>query len=188
MAAPEIEAWLDELDRWLAPQAEVRLLFSRPLLGPSGCLREWQRSRRRREDQRDSSNDNGQAALAELEQSWLSDQHQEARFVAQGLEQRGWQVHHDTWRESLSLTLGAPLLERWFAEEAPYRLWLETQLDHQAIDALRQTFRAALGAALPQPLEHTLLRAHRIQAPRQEEPSPTDKKKPRGTRGVKGKT
>jgi putative ATPase len=187
-AAAEIEAWLDEFDRWLAPQAEVRLLFSRPLLGPAGSLREWQRSRRRREDQRDSSNDNEQEALADLEQSWLSDQHQEARFVAQGLEHRGWQVHHDTWRESLSLTLGAPLLERWFAEEAPYRLWLETQLDHLAIDALRQTFRAALGAVLPQPLEHTLLRAHRIQAPRQEDPSPTDNKKPRSNRGGKGRT
>jgi putative ATPase len=181
--AATIETWLDGLEPWLTPKAEVRLLFSRPQLGPAGSLHQWLRGRRGQAESGEGSDEYGEATLLEREQNWLSDQHQDGGLVAEGLRRRGWSVQEENWQENLSLTLREALLERWFASGAPYRRWLEPQLGVAAIQALRERFQGALGASLPQPLEHTLVRAHRQQEAQERAPRPADKKKPRADRG-----
>ncbi|MFN9933061.1 MAG: AAA family ATPase [Cyanobacteriota bacterium] len=181
--AATIETWLDGLEPWLTPKAEVRLLFSRPQLGPAGSLQQWLRGRRGQAESGEGSDESGEATLLEREQHWLSDRHQDGWLVAEGLRRRGWSMQEENWQENLSLTLRDALLERWFASGAPYRRWLEPQLGVAAIQALRERVRGALGASLPQPLEHTLLRAHRRQEAQERAPRPADNKKPRADRG-----
>jgi hypothetical protein len=146
-------------------------------------LHQWLRGRRGQAESGEGSDEHGEATLLEREQNWLSDQHQDGGLVAEGLRRRGWSVQEENWQENLSLTLREALLERWFASGAPYRRWLEPQLGVAAIQALRERFRGALGASLPQPLEHTLLRAHRRQEAQERAPRTADKKKPRADRG-----
>jgi putative ATPase len=57
--------------------------------------------------------------------------------------------------------LGDGLLQRWFGAEAEYRHRLAGQLQRTELQQLEALFRARRGAALPQPLRHTLVAAQR---------------------------
>ncbi|MFM7674418.1 MAG: AAA family ATPase [Synechococcus sp.] len=155
-AAPETwEPWLGRIDALAAAGAEIRLLFSEPLLGPAGALREGGRSGTAREPELART-------LADLqagEEHWLRQGAAGAEPARRGLEQRGWSVAEETWEETLALPLREELLERWFAPGAPYRLWLEERDQGAVVAPLRRELARLPGGSLPQRLRHRRLRA-----------------------------
>ena len=99
-------------------------------------------------------------AAIPLEEAWLGDG-DGAEAVGRGLEALGWQVEEEAWEETLELRLEESLLQRWFAAGADYRRRLEAGIGVEATAELATLFRDQLGAALPQPMQHLLLRSRR---------------------------
>ncbi|MFM7265060.1 MAG: hypothetical protein ACKOZW_05620, partial [Cyanobium sp.] len=159
------EAWLEQLTQRAAPGAQARLLFSHPTLGPAGSLATWLK-RQSRGGQRSAPPPALLVEAQAAEAALLAAETQAMLAVQEGLEQRGWQVLGESWQEELELPLGEGLLQRWFAPGADYRARLEDALAATpdaatAPDALASLFHHHLGALLPQPLQHTLLKASR---------------------------
>ena len=152
-----LEAWLEQLQTLAAPTAQLRLLLSRPSLGPAGSLQRLL--------------DAGNAASPLLDQviglegPWLASEGLDPAVLQAGLEQRGWRVEVRRWQEPLELRLSAGVLARWFAPEAAYRHLLKPHLPAADLQALEQLFRRQRDQALPQPLEHTLLVGQRLAGP-----------------------
>ncbi len=187
LAPPEREAWLGQLTALAAPQAQARLLFSRPLLGPAGSLAAWLERQGRGRSQGPSGKRGGDEGLTQAvaaEGRAVAAEAETAAAVQQGLEARGWRVRLERWEEELELPLGEALIERWFGAEAPYRRQLATQLNASVLTALPTCFRRHRGALLPQPLQHTLLLAERGDG--EAGPPPPRKKKPRPKPGPGG--
>jgi putative ATPase len=157
LEAAAVEAWLEQLTQRAASGAQARLLFSLPTLGPAGSLATWLERQGR----------GGLPALNEAqvaEAALMATEDQALQAVQEGLERRGWRVQRESWAEELELPLGEGLLQRWFAPGAEYRARLEQARADTAPDpteALAALFRRHLGALLPQPLQHTLLKASR---------------------------
>ncbi|MBW4530149.1 MAG: AAA family ATPase [Aphanothece saxicola GSE-SYN-MK-01-06B] len=152
-------AWLEQITALAAPGARARLLFTHPLLGPAGSLRAHL-----------GSSPTGAApavleAAADREQEWLAGDAELADRVQEGLEALGWRVERRFWEEALDLPLSDALLERWFGKGASYRQHLTAALPAGGRQRLEALFQERRGAALPQPLGHTLLLAHRKPVP-----------------------
>ncbi len=153
--AEQRRAWLELLTALAAPGAGLRLLFTRPLLGPAGSLRAHL-----------GGSDAGDArdaleTAASREQEWRAGEGELAERVQEGLEAMGWSVQRRFWEEALDLPLGDAVLERWFGRQASYRGHLAAVLPAAGLRRLEALFRQRRGAALPQPLGHTLLVARR---------------------------
>jgi putative ATPase len=154
--AEQRRAWLELLTALAAPGARVRLLFTHPLLGPAGSLRAHLGGSGAGEA-RDALDT---AAARELE--WRAGEVKLADRVQEGLEERGWIVQRRFWEEALELPLGDAVLERWFGRQASYRGHLAAVLPAAGVGRLEALFRERRGAALPQPLGHTLLLARNL--------------------------
>ncbi|MEB3234924.1 MAG: AAA family ATPase [Cyanobacteriota bacterium] len=146
---------LQRLAERAAPGAELRLLQSEPLLGPVGGLLEWWAG------QAKQAAANRRAALEPLaaaETRWLQDGSSDWADLLSGSD---WQPQgSDSWEEGLQLVLHKDLLQRWFNPAQPYGQLLAKHLAEARQQAwLQQQFQAALGAALPQRVRHTLLLA-----------------------------
>jgi putative ATPase len=129
---------------------QLRLLLSEPQLGPAGGLLELLMGER--EARRPSSS---LQALAELESIWLSQEKERQRLLS-CLEQCGWIVNQSSWQESLKLSVEPNLVERWLAEDRPYRRALERsgEVGEQTLPELRQELLQQRGKHLPQSLRH----------------------------------
>jgi putative ATPase len=146
---PQLEA----LSALAASDAQLRLLFSQPALGPAMAL---------------LALPGLPAALRELlepvaaaEPTWLATP-PEPSALAQELTAQGWQTRTwERWSEPLELPLSGELLERWFAPQAPYRQQLSGLLSSKQIQALHDGLRPLCGLALPQRLDHALLHSRR---------------------------
>ena len=154
---------IEAIDRLAATTAELRLLFTTPQLGPAAAVLAMLQAP-------GALPPAGSVftpallkqleALAQQESAWLTSGIQ-PEDAAGLLRDQGWQVQIEPWQEQLDLTLDAPLQERWFASNAPYRTNLEQQLTAAAIERLRQAIASLEGRRLPQRLQHQLLRARR---------------------------
>ena len=129
---------------------QLRLLLSEPQLGPAGGLLELLMGER--EARRQSSS---LQALAELESIWLSQEKERQRLLS-CLEQCGWIVNQSSWQESLKLSVEPNLVERWLAEDRPYRRALERsgEVGEHTLPELRQELLQQRGKHLPQSLRH----------------------------------
>ena len=129
---------------------QLRLLLSEPQLGPAGGLLELLMGER--EARQPSSS---LQALAELESIWLSQEKERQRLLS-CLEQCGWIVNQSSWQESLKLSVEPNLVERWLAEDRPYRRALERsgEVGEQTLPELRQELLQQRGKHLPQSLRH----------------------------------
>jgi putative ATPase len=147
---------LETLTTRAASGAELRLLFSAPLLGPAAALL------RSGELERDLPLKEHLEPLARAEADWLASTPNPAQLSAE-LEQLGWQPEPQPqlWHETLDLTLSPALLQRWFQPGASYRQHLATQLNDGRIEALQRALGALEGRRLPQRLQHQLLVARR---------------------------
>ena len=154
-SADQLPAALDQLERLAAPDAQLRLLFSQPTIGPAAALLA-------KADLPDALRDL-LAPLPELEQAWLSAPPDRERVQAE-LEQRGWQVSWQQWEEPLELSLSAAVIERWLGDNAAYRSHLSGVLQPKGLRLLHEALQQRLGSRLPQQLQHqrlTALRMHR---------------------------
>ncbi|MCX5950352.1 MAG: AAA family ATPase [Cyanobacteria bacterium] len=161
-------AWLAQIHGLAAPRAEFRLLLSQPLLGPLGCLQHgWAASAG--QPPRGASppaeavpppSADLLAAVLPLEQRWLEEQARDHHQWSLDLEAMGWSVQARSWEEQLNWRIEPPLLRRWFAPGASYRIHLEEHLEATAMAALETLFRSAPGPPGPQRLRHTLVIAH----------------------------
>ncbi len=151
--AEQRRAWLELLTALAAPGAWARLLFTHPLLGPAGSLRAHLGD--------SGAGEAGDAldTAASREQEWRTGEVELADRVQEGLEALGWSVQRRFWEEALELPLSDAVLERWFGGQAAYRGHLASVLPAAGLRRLEALFRERRGAALPQPLGHTLLLA-----------------------------
>lgn len=153
LGPPGLAAWLDRIDELAAPQAQIRLLQSLPLIGPAGALTELVRQRQR-------SMPRELATLLQQAAAWESGALANgpgADALQHGLEARGWRVASEQWREPLSVTLSAGLRQRWFGEGASYGRQLSAALDSTSTGRLEQLCADLEGAEMAQALQHTLL-------------------------------
>jgi len=147
------QRWLQQISTLLAPQAELRLLHSTPLLGPVGGLLERGGLSTEAPLQRSLEQ------LAEAETDWLQ---ADTINPASLLGEPPWQLNRDSWDEPLQLVLQPPMLARWFGVDQPYGALLRRSLKPAAQRRwLEQQFQQVLGTALPQRVRHTLLQARR---------------------------
>ena len=147
---------LKALTALAAPGAQLRLLFTTPLLGPAAAAL----SLLSRPFSPDSAINAAQRetlqSIAALEPGWLASQ-QEPITVASLLDEQGWQVETDRWEEQLELPLSPALLQRWFAPGATYRRQLEEERGAAATDEVERLLQRLAGQRLPQRLQHLRL-------------------------------
>ena len=152
LSTAQLPTALDQLERLAAPDAQLRLLFSQPALGPASALLALA-------DLPDGLR-SLLTPLPSLEQAWLSappDREQ----LQKGLEQRGWQVSWQQWEERLELSLTAAVIERWLGDNAPYRRHLIGLLRPDQLTLLARELQQRMGCRLPQQLQHQRLTARR---------------------------
>ena len=152
LSAEQLPTALDQLERLAAPDAQLRLLFSQPTIGPAAALLAIA-------DLPDALRDL-LAPLPELEQAWLSAPPDREQLQA-GLEQRSWQVSWQQWEEPLELSLTAGVIERWLGDSAPYRSHLIGVLQPDQLTLLEHELQQRVGWRLPQRLQHQRLTAQR---------------------------
>ncbi len=145
--------WVETLSALAAPGARLRLLFSQPRLGPASALRALLPS---------GSGPQGGTSL--LDRVMEAEARELARHdliptaLAEELGHRGWRLAERAWEETLDLPLAERLLDRWFADGAPYRASLDAAgLEPRERAELRRWFQDHLGVRLPQRLAHGVL-------------------------------
>ncbi|MFZ9849331.1 MAG: AAA family ATPase [Vulcanococcus sp.] len=159
-SAARLKRELKALTALAAPGAQLRLLFTTPLLGPAAAAlhllsRQSGSQPALAAEQRDTL-----TTLAAQEPGWLASD-QEPMALASLLEQQAWQIDSDSWEEELELALSPALLQRWFAAGAAYRHQLEQRLGAGATSSVERLLQSLEGQRLPQRLQHRLLRGRR---------------------------
>ena len=171
LGAGELEDALAALEPCCSPTAQVRFLYSDPLLGPLGSLLAAVPGAAEALEQ-PVVPPKVLTTVLELERQQQRQRQACPEAVAEALRRRGWRLEREHWEEALRLTLGDGLLQRWFGPGGDYRRQLQRLLTAAELDGIAQLFRRHRGIALPQPLRHLLLRAQRNSAAASHEKSP----------------
>ena len=158
--AAELKRQITALTALAAPQAELRLLFTSPLLGPAGAVLAMGEPNGARRSDLPTPLQGTLEPLAQQEALWLAAPPQPQQLVAL-LRRQGWHSELSSWEERLELPLTAGLLERWFLPGARYLTQLEKQHSPAEIALLLQRLRSLEGQRLPQRLQHQRLVARR---------------------------
>ncbi|MFM7311826.1 MAG: recombination protein RarA, partial [Cyanobium sp.] len=148
---------LKALSGLAAPTARLRLLFTKPLLGPAGAALAVLQGQASGGAGALAAERRSLEAAAALEPGWLPSDPESAE-VATRLQAQGWHLETEQWEEDLILPLGPELLQRWFAAAAPYRRQLEQALGPATGETVHRLLRSLEGQGLPQRLQHRLLR------------------------------
>lgn len=148
----QLAATLDQLNQLAAPKAQMRLLFSQPVLGPAAALLALA----------DASAELRSVLepLLAMEQTWLNTPPDRGDLQI-GLEQRGWSVSWQSWEEPLELKLTTGVIERWLGAQATYRQRLSQLLQSAQLKLLERELQQRVGCRLPQRLQHQRLIARR---------------------------
>jgi putative ATPase len=155
-SAAELKRQITALTALAAPQAQLRLLFTTPLLGPAGAVLAMGASNVAGHAETLAPLEGMLEPLAAQEPLWLAAPPQPQQLVDQ-LRRQGWRCELSSWEERLELPVTAGLLERWFQPGARYRAQLEEQRSPEEIALLQQWLSALEGRRLPQRLQHQLL-------------------------------
>jgi len=139
------------LDRHSDRHAGLRLLISHAQAGPAGVLQQQTPGLVELE------------SLVKQEQQWL----QSLEPQNEALQTNGWTLQSTTWQESIALTGGKALLDRWLENGSQYRCMLGEQSE-TALLVLRRLLEQRGDHGLELPLRHTLVSGSRgIKKPRQ---------------------
>ena len=129
-----------------SPDAGLRLLISSTESGPAEALIST------------GHNSSGLEALGRREKAWrerlISPIHQ--------LEADGWRISSESWVETLTLSGGGELTERWLGEGSSYRSAM-AGADASDINQLKQTLEGLGKAGLQLPMRHQMICGNRIQ-------------------------
>ena len=150
LSSPELETTWKALSARAMPDAQLRLLFSEPQLGPAAAVLELVDN-----DTTDPQLLQALTSLAQREGDWLSQEKQRDHLLAT-LDTNGWTIQPSSWQESLTLTVDANLIERWLGDNRPYQQAMEPSGDasSEELSLLRQALTRLLGQTLPQRLRH----------------------------------
>ena len=150
LCSPELETTWKTLSAKAMPDAQLRLLFSEPQLGPAAAVLELVDN-----DTTDPYLLQALNSLAQREGDWLSQETQRERLLAT-LDTNGWTIQPSSWQESLTLTVDTNLIERWLGDSRPYQQAMEPSGDASSkeLSLLRQVLTRLLGQTLPQRLRH----------------------------------
>ena len=150
LSSPELETTWKALSARAMPDAQLRLLFSEPQLGPAAAVLELVDN-----DTTDPNLLQALTSLAQRECEWLSLEKQRDHLLST-LHTHGWTIQPSSWQESLTLTVDASLIERWLGDNRPYQQAMETSGDasSEELSLLRQALTRLLGQTLPQRLRH----------------------------------
>ena len=150
LCSPELETSWKTLSAKAMPDAQLRLLFSEPQLGPAAAVLELVDN-----DTTDPYLLQALNSLAQREGDWLSQETQRERLLAT-LDTNGWTIQPSSWQESLTLTVDTSLIERWLGDNRPYQQAMEPSGDasSEELSLLRQALTRLLGQTLPQRLRH----------------------------------
>ena len=150
LCSPELETSWKTLSARAMPDAQLRLLFSEPQLGPAAAVLELVDN-----DATDPNLLQALNSLAQRECDWLSQEKQRERLLST-LDTNGWTIQTSSWQESLTLTVDSSLIERWLGDNRPYQQAMERSGDtsSQELSLLRQALTRLLGQTLPQRLRH----------------------------------
>ena len=155
LVAGGLRPWAEALTALASENAQLRLLFSAPLIGPAASLLAAL-------DVSSSQTHQRLEACLPLERQWQQDGPASTlAAMVNELEALGWQVGTEGWQEPLQLTLSPALVDRWFGAAASYGRVLSRVFGVSEIAALRECFEANRNASLPQRLDHGLLIARR---------------------------
>jgi len=157
-----LRRWVQTITAICAEKAEIRLLFSAPLIGPAEALLAWLDGEGKGAPA--SSLRQRLETCLPLERQWLAEASLRAETIGALLEGSGWRLCNERWQESLQIRLSESLLERWFGAASSHGQALRQHISESAISEIRAGFTAALQAQLPQRLAHTLLTAQRGKA------------------------
>jgi putative ATPase len=153
----QLERHLGVLSALASPGAQLRLLFSAPLLGPAGALLTLSSST-------ESNLVEVLRRVAAAEVCWLAappDPHQ----LTPRLQGHGWSCDHQHWQEDLELSLNTELLNRWLEPQGNYRRHVQQLLSPDEEQRLLEALRERQGQRLPQRLGHQLLIGRHEKAP-----------------------
>ena len=150
LCSPELETSWKTLSARAMPDAQLRLLFSEPQLGPAAAVLELVDN-----DATDPNLLQALNSLAQRECDWLSQETQRERLLST-LDTNGWTIQTSSWQESLTLTVDSSLIERWLGDNRPYQQAMEPSGDasSEELSLLRQALTRLLGQTLPQRLRH----------------------------------
>ena len=150
LSSPELETTWKALSARAMPDAQLRLLFSEPQLGPAAAVLELVDN-----DTTDPQLLQALTSLAQREGDWLSQEKQRDHLLST-LDSNGWTIQPSSWQESLTLTVDASLIERWLGDNRPYQQAMEPSGDasSEELSLLRQALTRLLGQTLPQRLRH----------------------------------
>ncbi|MEC7896588.1 MAG: recombination protein RarA, partial [Cyanobacteriota bacterium] len=149
LSSPELETTWKALSSRAMPDAQLRLLFSEPQLGPAAAVLEMV------DDDITDPIYEALTSLAQRECHWLSQDKQRNRLLST-LDINGWTIKPSSWQESLTLTVDCNLIERWLGDNRPYQQAMKTSEDapSEELSLLRQALTQLLGHPLPQRLRH----------------------------------
>ena len=149
LSSPELETTWKALSSRAMPDAQLRLLFSEPQLGPAAAVLEMV------DDDITDPIYEALTSLAQRECHWLSQDKQRNRLLST-LDINGWTIKPSSWQESLTLTVDSNLIERWLGDNRPYQQAMKTSEDapSEELSLLRQALTQLLGHPLPQRLRH----------------------------------
>ena len=150
LSSPELETTWKALSARAMPDAQLRLLFSEPQLGPAAAVLELVDNNTTDPHLLQALN-----SLAQREGDWLSQEKQRNHLLAT-LDTNGWTIQPSSWQESLTLTVDASLIERWLGDNRPYQQAMEPSGDasSEELSLLRKALTRLLGQTLPQRLRH----------------------------------
>ena len=120
----------------------LRLLVSTATAGPATALVQAT----------DAAIGDGLEALLQREQQWLAD----TAVCTDVLQECGWQLEERSWVETLSLSGGADLEERWLAEGSSYRRMI-SDVGNDVIEQLRRELHRVGRDGFALPMRHRLL-------------------------------
>ena len=153
------EPLLEQLDERCTVGAQLRLLCSDAVLGPTEALLEISEPSLLTPEEQAVIE-----ALLHRERAWMQEPSLGLGPLLEDLENRGWQLNIDVWEETLALPVDASLKERWLGEGRPFRVVLATGPKGQAEAALlSRLLENAQGSKLPQRLRHRRIAGRRIQ-------------------------
>ena len=149
LSSPELETTWKALSSRAMPDAQLRLLFSEPQLGPAAAVLEMV------DDDITDPIYEALTSLAQRECHWLSQDKQRNRLLS-NLDINGWTIKPSSWQESLTLTVDSNLIERWLGDNRPYQQAMKTSEDapSEELSLLRQALTQLIGQNLPQRLRH----------------------------------
>ena len=126
----------------------LRLLISTAAAGPATALVQAT----------DTTIGAGLGELLQREQQWLAD----TEVRTEVIRKCGWQLEQRSWEETLSLSGGADLEERWLAEGSSYRRMM-SDVGSDVLQQLRRELRRLGSEGIVMPMRHRLLQGRFVQ-------------------------